>query len=125
MRNGYLPERDVQTGIEPVTVKMPRVRDRSATGENRIQFSSSILPPYVRKTKSLEALIPWLYLKGVSTGDFSEALAALLGRDAPGLSPATVSRLKASWQEDLDAWQGRDLSKKRIRPVNYLLSFQR
>lgn len=125
MRNGYLPERDVQTGIGPVTVKMPRVRDRSATGENRIQFSSSILPPYVRKTKSLEALIPWLYLKGVSTGDFSEALAALLGRDAPGLSPATVSRLKASWQEDLDAWQGRDLSKKRIRPVNYLLSFQR
>lgn len=125
MRNGYLPERDVQTGIGPVTVKMPRVRDRSATGENRIQFSSSILPPYVRKTKSLEALIPWLYLKGVSTGDFSEALVALLGRDAPGLSPATVSRLKASWQEDLDAWQGRDLSKKRIRPVNYLLSFQR
>ena len=115
----------MQTGIEPVTVKMPRVRDRSATGENRIQFSSSILPPYVRKTKSLEALIPWLYLKGVSTGDFSEALVALLGRDAPGLSPATVSRLKASWQEDLDAWQGRDLSKKRIRPVNYLLSFQR
>jgi putative transposase len=71
------------------------------------------LPPYVRKSKSLEALIPWLYLKGVSTGDFSEALAALLGRDAPGLSPTTVSRLKASWQKDLEAWQGRDLSTER------------
>jgi len=113
VRNGHLPERDVQTGIGPVTVKVPRVRDRIPSTENRIGFSSSILPPYVRKTKSLEALIPWLYLKGVSTGDFSEALSALLGRDAPGLSPATVSRLKASWQNDLETWQKRDLSGKR------------
>jgi putative transposase len=87
VRNGHLPERDVQTGIGAVTVKVPRVRDRSPSKESRIGFSSSILPPYVRKSKSLEALIPWLYLKGVSTGDFSDALAALLGRDAPGLSP--------------------------------------
>jgi putative transposase len=113
VRNGHLPERDVQTGIGAVTVKVPRVRDRSPSKESRIGFSSSILPPYVRKSKSLEALIPWLYLKGVSTGDFSEALAALLGRDAPGLSPTTVSRLKASWQKDLEAWQGRDLSTER------------
>jgi putative transposase len=81
VRNGYLPEREVQTGIGSVAVKVPRVRDRSHSG---IRFHSGILPPYLRRSKSVEELLPWLYLKGISTGDFSEALAALLGPDAPG-----------------------------------------
>jgi putative transposase len=109
VRNGYLPERDVQTGIGAVRVKVPRVRDRSGTG---IRFHSALLPPYIRRSKSLEALLPWLYLKGVSTGDFSEALQALLGSDAPGLSPATLSRLKQGWQAELAQWQQRDLTGK-------------
>jgi len=113
VRNGYLPEREIQSGIGSVAVKAPRARDRYADRSKRIRFSSSILPPYLRKTKSIEELIPWLYLKGVSTGDFSDALAALVGRDAPGLSPATISRLKTIWQQDLDQWQARDLSAKR------------
>jgi transposase-like protein len=110
VRNGYLPERDVQTGIGAVRVKVPRVRDRSGAG---IRFHSALLPPYIRRSKSLEALLPWLYLKGVSTGDFSEALQALLGPDAPGLSPATLSRLKQGWQAELAQWQRRDLTGKR------------
>lgn len=112
VRNGYLPEREVQTGIGPVTVKAPRVRDRDKAARQKIRFTSSILPKYMRKTRSLEALIPWLYLKGVSTGDFSEAPAALLGVDAPGLSQTTISRLKAVWKQDYDAWRRRDLSQK-------------
>lgn len=113
-RNGYLPEREIQTGIGQVPVKVPRVRDRQPENESgRIRFNSSILPPYLRKTKSMEELIPWLYLKGVSTGDFSEALAALVGKDAPGLSASTISRLKNVWQQDLELWQKRDLSGKR------------
>ena len=84
------------TGIGPVPVKVPRVRDRGA-GEDRISFAPSIPPRYLRKTKSVEDLLPWLYLKGVSTGDFQEALAALLGPQAQGLSAATISRLKADW----------------------------
>ena len=83
VRNGYLPEREVQTGIGPVSVRVPRVRDRSGSG---IVFHSNLLPPYLRRTKSIEDLIPWLYPKGVSTGDFSEALVALLGVNAAGLS---------------------------------------
>ena len=110
VRNGYLPEREVQTGIGAVRVKVPRVRDRSGTG---VQFHSALLPPYMRRSKSLEALLPWLYLKGVSTGDFAEALQALLGPEAPGLSPATISRLKQSWQEELTQWHGRSLRGKR------------
>lgn len=110
VRNGYLPERDVQTGIGAVRVQVPRVRDRSGAG---IRFHSGLLPPYIRRSKSLEALLPWLYLKGVSTGDFSEALQALLGPDAPGLSPATLSRLKQGWQDELAQWQQRDLTGKR------------
>jgi transposase-like protein len=110
VRNGYLPEREVQTGIGAVRVKVPRVRDRSGAG---IRFHSALLPPYIRRSKSLEAFLPWLYLKGVSTGDFSEALQALLGPDAPGLSPATLSRLKQGWQEELAQWQQRDLTGKR------------
>jgi transposase-like protein len=113
VRNGYRPEREIQSGIGPIPVKAPRVRDRHTDPSKRIHFSSSILPPYLRKTKSMEELIPWLYLKGVSTGDFSDALAALVGADAPGLSAATISRLKAVWQQDLDQWQNRDLSAKR------------
>jgi len=110
VRNGHMPEREIQTGIGQVPVKAPRVRDKSGLG---IRFSSNILPPYLRRTKSLEELIPWLYLKGISTGDFSEALAALLGPDAPGLSAATVSRLKSSWQEDHQNWCRRSLAGKR------------
>ena len=112
VRNGHLPEREIQTGIGPVFVKAPRVRDRHHEATKRIRFSSSILPPYLRKTKSMEQLIPWLYLKGISTGDFSDALAALVGKDAPGLSAPTISRLKTIWQQDLQAWQKRDLSDK-------------
>ena len=113
-RNGYLPEREIQTGIGPVPAKAPRIRDhRPGDESDRIRFSSSILPPYLRKTKSMEELIPWLYLKGISTGDFSEALAALVGKDAPGLSAPTISRLKTIWQDDLKQWQKRDLSNKR------------
>jgi len=110
VRNGYLPEREVQTGIGAVRVQVPRVRDRSGAG---IRFHSALLPPYIRRSKSLEALLPWLYLKGISTGDFSEALQALLGPDAPGLSPATLSRLKQGWQDELAQWQQRDLTGKR------------
>jgi transposase-like protein len=110
VRNGYLPERDVQTGIGAVRVKVPRVRDRRGAG---IRFHSVILPPYLRRSPSLAALLPWLYLKGVSTGDFSEAFQALLGPEAPALSPATLGRLKQGWQEELTQWQRRDLSGKR------------
>jgi len=110
VRNGYLPEREVQTGIGAVRVKVPRVRDRNGTG---VRFHSALLPPYIRRSKSLEALLPWLYLKGISTGDFSEALQALLGPDAPGLSPATLSRLKQGWHDELAQWQQRDLTGKR------------
>ena len=112
--NGHLPEREIQTGIGPVSVKVPRARDREPDKESGpIRFRSSIIPPYLRKTRSMEELIPWLYLKGVSTGDFSDALAALVGKDAPGLSAPTISRLKSIWQEDLDQWQNRNLSYKR------------
>ena len=113
VRNGHLPERNVQTGIGAVAVKAPRIRDRQGRGSERIIFSSAILPPYLRKTRSIEQLIPWLYLKGVSTGDFSDALAALVGKEAPGLSASTISRLKSIWEQDLQQWKNRDLSAKR------------
>jgi len=114
VRNGYLPEREIQTGIGPVAVKVPRARDRNPNHESGpLRFTSSLLPPYLRKTKSMEELIPWLYLKGISTSDFTEALAAILGTDAPGLSPSTISRLKDIWEKDLEDWQKRDLSHKR------------
>ncbi|MAF08942.1 IS256 family transposase [Candidatus Poribacteria bacterium] len=110
VRNGYLPERAVQTGIGSVVVRVPRARDRSGSG---IVFHSNLLPPYLRRTKSIEELIPWLYLKGVSTGDFSEALVALLGVNAVGLSASTVSRLKETWTDEYEEWNQRDLSGKR------------
>jgi len=112
IRNGYLPEREIQTGIGQVAVRVPRSRDRGTEGEP-ITFRSSLLPPYLRRTRSIEELLPWLYLKGVSTGDFSEALRALLGSDAPGLSAKTIGRLKEKWKEDLEGWQKRDLKGKR------------
>ena len=113
VRHGHLPEREVMTGIGPVPVKVPRVRDRGA-GEDKITFMPSILPRYLRKAKSVEDLLPWLYLKGVSTGDFTEALEALLGPNAKGLSAKTVTRLKADWWKDYEAWQKRDLGNRRF-----------
>ena len=114
VRNGYKDEREIQTGIGPIAVRQPRVNDQriDENGE-RLQFTSAILPPYLRKTRSIEELIPWLYLKGISTGDFSEALAALLGPEAPGLSASTVVRLKASWEEEYQAWSKRSLAGQR------------
>ena len=111
VRNGYHKERKVQTGIGDVPAKVPRVADRARGSEN-IYFQSNILPPYLRKTKSIETLLPWLYLKGISTGDFAEALEALLGSEAKGLSPSTVSRLKTVWEKEYQKWIQRDLSQK-------------
>src|SRR5215204_2858638 len=111
VRHGHGPERDIQTGIGPVPIARVRIRDRGATGaEDRVRFSSSILPKWARRTRSLDALLPILYLRGVSTGDFQEALAALLGKDAPNLSPSVIARLTAEWQAEYERWQGRDLS---------------
>ena len=112
VRHGHLPEREIMTGIGPVAVRCPRVRDRTADGMERIRFSSAILPPYARRSKSLEVLIPILYLKGISTGDFEEALAALLGKDAGGLSASTITRLKEAWVDEHARWLDRDLSAK-------------
>jgi putative transposase len=113
VRHGHLPAREIMTGIGPVAVHCPRVRDRGSEGCERIRFSSAILPPYARRSKSLEVLIPILYLKGISTGDFEDALIALLGRDAGGLSAATIGRLKEAWSEEHARWSKRDLSTKR------------
>jgi len=113
VRNGHKPVRQIQTGIGPVTVRQPRVDDRRVDEQGRrLRFTSSILPPYLRKTKAIEALIPWLYLKGISTGDFNEALAALLGSEAPGLSASTIVRLKEVWRQDYEAWTQRSLADK-------------
>jgi transposase-like protein len=113
VRHGHLPEREIMTGIGPVAVRCPRVRDRGGDGCERIRFSSAILPRYARRSKSLEVLIPILYLKGISTGDFEDALIALLGRDAGGLSASTIGRLKEAWSEEHARWSKRDLSAKR------------
>ena len=114
VRHGYLPAREIQTGIGPVAVRCPRVRDRGAGKDGaKIRFTSAILPPYLRRSRSLEELLPWLYLKGISTGDFCEALAALLGPEAPGLSASTIVRLKEAWQDELARWEKRDLSARR------------
>jgi putative transposase len=113
VRHGHLPEREVMTRIGALPVKVPRVRDRGDTAE-KVRFTSTILPPYLRKAKSIEELLPWLYLKGISTGDFHEALAALLGPNAAGLSSTTISRLKADWWDEYDRWQRRDLSTRRF-----------
>jgi putative transposase len=108
VRNGYLPERCIQTGIGEVAVRAPRVRDRA--GE--LKFSSRLLPPYLRRTRSLDELLPWLYLKGLSSSDFSGALTALLGPAAPGLSAAKICRLKEIWRLEYEQWRRRSLSDK-------------
>ena len=106
VRNGHAPERQIQTGIGPIRVRRPKVRDRGATeGGEPIRLTSAILPAYLRRTKNLEELLPWLYLKGVSTGQFAEALTALLGPEVHGLSATTVRRLTEVWQEEHERWQ--------------------
>ena len=110
VRNGYLPERELQTGVGPVTVRIPKVRAK--TGKP-VTFRSALVPPYVRKTRSLEAALPWLYLKGVSTGEMSTALQVLVGPDAKGLSASTVSRLKQAWAEEYHSWHDERLDKDR------------
>ena len=113
VRNGYLPQRTIQTGIGPVDVQQPRVNDRRLDQNGqRIRFSSKILPPYLRRTKSIDELIPWLYLKGISTGDFTEALQALLGPQAKGLSATNIVRLKDCWQQEWAGWSKRSLTDK-------------
>lgn len=109
VRNGHLPARTISTGVGPVDVQQPRVHDRRSA-DKREKLSSAILPPYLRKTKSLEELIPWLYLKGVSTGDFSEALAALVGPEAKGLSATTITRRKGIWEQEYQEWNRRSLA---------------
>ncbi len=114
VRNGYAAERELQTGLGALAVKQPRVNDKRVDDAgNRFRFTSQILPPYLRKTKSIEELIPWLYLRGISTGDFSQALTALLGPDAPGLSASTVVRLKQVWQQDHKVWCKQSLADRR------------
>jgi transposase-like protein len=108
-----MPERTIQTGIGPVAVRQPRVRDGGGAEAGQIRFSSTLLPRYARRTRSLDALLPVLYLRGISTGDMQKALAALLGKDAPNLSPAVLARLKSDWQEEYERWKGRDLSARR------------
>src|SRR6187401_3662324 len=111
VRHGHGPHRAIQTGVGPVEVRRAKVRARGEVGtEAKIRFTSAILPKWARRTKSLDALLPILYLRGISTGDFQEALSALLGKDAPNLSPAVITRLTAKWQADYEAWQKRDLS---------------
>ena len=114
VRHGHDPVRTIQTGIGPVKVQKPKARDRGApqAGE-RIRFTSSILPKWARRTKSLDALLPALYLRGISAGDFQEVLTVLLGKDAPNLSPAVIARLKGEWEDEYQRWQKRDLSARR------------
>ena len=112
VRNGRLPKRTILSGVGAIEVEQPRVLDRRPKDEAEF-FSSKILPPYLRKTKSLEDLIPWLYLKGISTGDFSEALAALVGPSAAGLSASTIVRLKSVWEEEFQQWNKRSLEGKK------------
>lgn len=109
VRNGYLPKRTIQTGLGDVEVQVPKVRDKSKQG---IKFNSLLIPPYLKRTESIEELLPVLYLKGISTGDFSEALKSLLGENAKGLSSGTISRLKQHWQEEYKSWSKRSLDLK-------------
>jgi transposase-like protein len=115
VRNGHARERTLVTGVGTIAVQAPRVEDRRVDEKgHKRRFSSQILPPYLRRTKSVEELIPWLYLKGISTGDFSEALEALLGPDAPGLSATTVVRLKEVWRGEYESWSKRSLAGQRF-----------
>lgn len=114
VRHGYGPEREVQTGIGPIGVKKPKVRDRGEVpSEEKIRFISTILPRWARRSKSLDVFLPILYLRGISTGDFQEVLTALLGKDAPNLSPSAIARLASSWDVEYETWQKRDLSARR------------
>jgi putative transposase len=114
VRHGHGPERVIQTGIGPVEVQRIKVRDRAAgPASERIRFTSALLPRWARRTTSLDALLPILYLRGVSAGDFQEVLGVLLGKDAPNLSPSVIARLKESWADDYARWQRRDLSARR------------
>ena len=109
VRNGHLPERRIQTGLGDIPVKVPKVRDRTGSG---IKFNSKLVPPYLKRTKNIEELIPWLYLRGISTGDMQPALESLLGKEAKGLSANSVSRLKQQWEAEYEQWRKRDLSKR-------------
>jgi len=115
VRHGFGPERQIQTGVGAVPVQRPKIRDRGPEGVDvsKIRFTSGILPKWARRSPSLDALLPALYLRGISTGDFQEALGALLGADAPNLSPGVITRLTAGWQAQYDTWQRRDLSARR------------
>jgi len=115
VRHGYGPERSIQTGIGALDVQRPKVRNRATDMpvDQKLRFTSAILPKWARRSRSLDALLPVLYLRGISTGDFQEALAAILGKDAPNLSPSVISRLTGEWQQDYDRWQRRDLSARR------------
>ena len=110
VRNGYLPARTIQTGLGDVDIHVPKVRDRNKTG---IKFNSNLLPPYLKRSTSIEEMLPWLYLKGLSTGDYGEALASLLGKDASGLSAGTISRLKSDWIAEHTLWRKQNLSAKK------------
>jgi putative transposase len=110
IRNGYLPRRTIQTGIGDIDVQVPRLRDRESEGQ--LKFKSSIIPPYLRRSKSVEEFLPLLYLKGISTGDFQDTLTPLLGEQAKNLSPGVISRLKSAWEGEYSAWNRRDLAKK-------------
>ncbi len=112
VRNGHLPEREIQTGIGGVAVRVPRLRDREPTEGAGLRFISKIVPRYLRRAKSVEQLLPWLYLRGVSTGGFSDALEALLGPAAPGLSASTIGRLKTRWESEQETWNQRSLAGK-------------
>ena len=110
VRHGHDPVRAIQTGIGPIEVQRPKARDRAAASGERVRFTSNILPKWARRTRSLDALLPVLYLRGISAGDFQEALAALLGKDAPNLSAAVIARLKSEWEDEYRRWRKRDLS---------------
>ena len=113
VRHGYGPEREIQTGIGGLEIRRPKVRDRAGDAGEKVRFTSHILPRWARRSRSLDALLPVLYLRGISTGDFQEALAALLGPAAPNLSPGVISRLTAEWEKEYERWQRRDLSARR------------
>ena len=112
VKNGSLPAREILTGAGAIKVKQGRVRDNAAASADRVQFTPSVLPAYLRRTDAIEELIPWLYLKGISTSDFGEALQALVGEKAKGLSANVVVRLKDQWSTEYDEWMKRDLSGK-------------
>ncbi len=114
VRNGYLPEREIQTGAGKLAIKQPRVRVKgSGPGDEELKFESKLIPPYLRKAKSIEELIPWLYLRGISTNDMEDALSGLLGVSAVGLSPSSIVRCKKVWEQEFEAWEKRSLSGKR------------